>query len=137
MKVTRDVITDLLPLYFSGEASEDTRALVGEFFRQDPEFEELARAQSHLGILETHHSMDNQEKETLMRIKKILRLRSILFGVALFCTLSPFFFSFGNDEGLQWWMLRDAPQFAAALGIAAVIVWTAYAWTFRTLRDSD
>ena len=31
MKVTRDVVTDLLPLYLAGDASEDTRALVEKF----------------------------------------------------------------------------------------------------------
>jgi len=37
MKVTRDVITDLWAVYESGEASADTRALVEEFLREDPE----------------------------------------------------------------------------------------------------
>ena len=31
MKITRDVIYDLLPGYFAGEVSADTRALVDEF----------------------------------------------------------------------------------------------------------
>jgi hypothetical protein len=43
MSVTRDVVTDLLPVYFSGEASEDTRRLVEEYFRGTPEFERVAR----------------------------------------------------------------------------------------------
>ena len=38
MNVTRDVIYDLLPGYFSGDISPDTRTLVEEFLRQDPEF---------------------------------------------------------------------------------------------------
>jgi hypothetical protein len=36
MKVTREAITDLPPVYFSGEASADTRTLVEDYFRQDP-----------------------------------------------------------------------------------------------------
>ena len=44
MKITRDVVTDLLPLYESGEASPDTRALVEAYFRPDPDFEQLAKA---------------------------------------------------------------------------------------------
>lgn len=44
MKVTREVVKDLLPKYFSGEASEDTRRMVEEYFRQDPDFERAARA---------------------------------------------------------------------------------------------
>lgn len=43
MNVTRDVIYDLLPAYFSDDASADTRALVEEFFLTDPEFGRMAR----------------------------------------------------------------------------------------------
>ena len=41
MKITRDVITDLLPVYLSGEASADTKALVELFLKDDPEFAKL------------------------------------------------------------------------------------------------
>jgi hypothetical protein len=43
MNVTRDVIYDLLPAYFSGDASADTQALIEEFFVSDPEFGRMAR----------------------------------------------------------------------------------------------
>jgi anti-sigma factor RsiW len=42
MKVTRDVIYDLLPSYFAGDASQDTRALVEAYFETDPEFARMA-----------------------------------------------------------------------------------------------
>jgi anti-sigma factor RsiW len=42
MKVTRDVIYDLLPAYFAGDASDDTRALVEAYFESDPEFGRMA-----------------------------------------------------------------------------------------------
>jgi len=42
MKVTRDVIYDLLPSYFAGDASDDTRALVEAYFESDPEFGRMA-----------------------------------------------------------------------------------------------
>jgi hypothetical protein len=38
MTVTRDVVSDLWPLYTSGEASGDTRALVEAFLAGDPAF---------------------------------------------------------------------------------------------------
>ena len=44
MNVTRQVVTDLLPIYLSGEASGDTKALVEDYFRQDPDFERIARS---------------------------------------------------------------------------------------------
>ena len=42
MAVTRDVIVDLLPLYFSDEASPDSQALVKEHLDSDPELARLA-----------------------------------------------------------------------------------------------
>jgi hypothetical protein len=43
MTVTRDVIYDLLPAYFAGDVSADTRALVDEFCATDPEFGRMMR----------------------------------------------------------------------------------------------
>ena len=37
MKVTQNVIHDLLPVYLAGEASADTAVLVEEFLRLDPD----------------------------------------------------------------------------------------------------
>ena len=42
MNVTREVIYDLLPAYFAGDASSDTRALVEAYFETDPEFARMA-----------------------------------------------------------------------------------------------
>ena len=42
MKVTRDVIYDLLPAYFAGEVSGDSRALVEEFLETDVELRRMA-----------------------------------------------------------------------------------------------
>jgi hypothetical protein len=41
MEITRSVILDLLPLYQSGEASADTRAIVEEYLRRDPTLQRL------------------------------------------------------------------------------------------------
>jgi len=43
MKVTRDVILDLLPLYLAGEASEDTRRLVEAYLERDPGLAQMAQ----------------------------------------------------------------------------------------------
>src|SRR5262245_481556 len=45
MNVNRHVVTDLLPLYLSGEAHADTRSLVDEYLRGDPEFARLVEKQ--------------------------------------------------------------------------------------------
>jgi hypothetical protein len=43
MKVTRDVIYDLLPSYFAGDASPDSCALIEAYFETDPEFARMAQ----------------------------------------------------------------------------------------------
>ena len=43
MEITRNVILDLMPLYLANEVSEDTRALVEEYLKKDPQLEKVAR----------------------------------------------------------------------------------------------
>jgi len=43
MTVSREVILDLLPLYYSGEASPDTRTLIEEHLDHDPDLARLAK----------------------------------------------------------------------------------------------
>ena len=50
MRITRNVITDLLPLYTAGEASEDTVSLVREYLEKDPELAEMAREAEETGL---------------------------------------------------------------------------------------
>jgi hypothetical protein len=52
MKVTRDVIIDLLPLYVAGEVSEDTRKLVEGFLDQDEDLKRLAECAQKTGLKE-------------------------------------------------------------------------------------
>jgi len=43
VKITRNVILDLLPLYLAGEVSADTRTLVREYLETDPELAEIGK----------------------------------------------------------------------------------------------
>jgi anti-sigma factor RsiW len=72
MNVTREVIYDLLPAYFSGEASADTRAIVDEFFATDPEFARMAkRFQAAIG----RSSPADAERDTFRRTRARVGLR--------------------------------------------------------------
>jgi len=51
-EITQELIMDLLPVYFSGEASEQTREAVETYFAENPGFEKLAR-RMHAKILES------------------------------------------------------------------------------------
>jgi hypothetical protein len=102
MNITREVVTDLLPIYFSGEASSDTKSLVEEYFRDNPDFERMARSAGT--PLETLRSAapvaagSEKEKRDLESVRCGLDRRKWLFGLSLFLTLSPLFFYFTHGH---------------------------------------
>src|SRR5262249_13648166 len=138
MIVTREVVTDLLPVYFSGEASEDTKALVEDYFHQDPDFERIAR--SAATPLETLQRLrpapipagPEKEKRDLESIRWGLRRRQWLFAGSLFFTLFPlssyFTFTHGHLVSLT---VRDALWNTAFHWSLAVPFWFLY---FARLR---
>ena len=97
MNVTREVIYDLLPAYFAGDASPDTRALVEEFFATDPEFGRMA-ARFQTAAERARHSGApsadaDHERRSFSRVRARLGLRyaalmwgagaAMAFGIAL------------------------------------------------------
>ena len=104
MNVTREVVTDLLPVYFSGEASGDTKVLVEDYFRQDPDFERIARsAATPLEALRAATPIaagPEKEKRDLESVRWGLRRRQWLFAGSLFFTLFPlsYYFTFTNGH---------------------------------------
>jgi len=134
MNVTRAVVTDLLPIYFSNEASEDTKVLVEEYFRQDHDFERIAR--SAATPLETLRAAapipagPEKEKRDLESVFGGLRRRRVLFGVSMFLTLAPLSVHFTNGHIVSL-MVRDAPWEAAFCWSLALFFWFLY---FARLR---
>lgn len=133
MNISQDVITDLLPLYFSGEASADSRALVDAFFRANPDFAKVARRSVKVEMPVTPGPEAVVEKKSLRRVSRILRVRSTLLGLALFCTLLPFTVLV-RDGDVDFFMLRDHTSFAVFIGVAAGFFWGAYFRTHWALR---
>jgi hypothetical protein len=74
MNITREIISDLWPVYASGDASADTRALIDEFLERDPEFARILRARDDESLL-GHHvpklPMDSEAK-ALRKTKRLL-----------------------------------------------------------------
>jgi anti-sigma factor RsiW len=142
MKITRDVITDLLPAYEDHEASADTRALVEEFLAQDPAFardldasrrQDFSRQPPATGLPMTV-SPDHAQR-TLAQTKAMIARRTWLFAIALTCTLVPLSLSF--DAGhITWMMVRDVPRVAALYWTAGALCWGALALTNRRLRTT-
>lgn len=129
MKVTRDVMNDLLPAYFSGEASKDTRTLVEEYFRENPEFERAARgsARSLETLQETVTVAPEAEKEKrdLEKVHKAMWRRKLIFGMALFFTLAPLAFVYSKGH-ITWVMFRNEPWNAGFYWTFGGFMWVAY-----------
>src|SRR5262249_27984343 len=88
MNVTREVVTDLLPIYFSSDASKDTKALVEDYFRENPDFERIARsAATPLEALRAAPPIaagSEKERRDLENVRCGLQRRKWFFGLSLF-----------------------------------------------------
>lgn len=137
MNVTREVITDLLPLYFSGEASADTVAMVDEFFRQDPEFAHLARRMSDVReklVREVPAPEAAMEKSTLKKTRDTVHTRNLWLGFAFAYTLVPLFCY--KNNGQWWFMIREKPEMAGMFFLFGSFCWVAYLFYYMKLRRS-
>ncbi len=132
MNVTRNVVNDLLPLYEAGEASEDSRALVEEFLRDNPE---VQREISERSALADSHATPplappdpNLERATLERTRRHIRIRNFLVGLAIALWIIPFImFSFGPD-GVRWILWRDNPLLAVLCIVASTLISAGQTW---------
>jgi len=130
MKVTRDVVNDLLPLYLADEASDDTRQLVEEFLRNDPELDgRIRRARIAVDTLHGAPSAGKDlELKTLHRTRRMLSLKSLVLGAAIFTSLVPF--SVSHDARGVRWLLVESPWMALLSVAVAVALWGVY-WNLR------
>jgi hypothetical protein len=138
MTISRNVILDLLPLYMAGEASEDTRALLEQYLRDNPGFAATVRERADkttalLASIDSPAPPPNHEKVTLERVRRFNRHRTQLLAFCIVGTLMPFAFAF-EDNSVRWMMLRDSPTQAAFFWMAALVCWIAYAAMGRRLR---
>jgi hypothetical protein len=91
MKITRDVINDLWPLYLDGAASADSRALVEEFLREDPTWKQtLQESTRDQGRLPAPAPQPDREIEMLNRLKKRALTKRIFFFGALIASAQAF-----------------------------------------------
>jgi hypothetical protein len=125
MTITESIITDLLPIYYSGDCSSDTKALVGEYLKSHPGIASASRAgttASGKGSL-PHPDFNRLEIASVRRTRRILKWRAALMGLAIFFSLAPFSFIITNHE--SFWLLRDAPVAAAVYGATGIVFWIA------------
>jgi hypothetical protein len=135
MKITRDVITDLLPVYQSGEASQDTRDLVEAYLKDDPEFARIVNAEQSSLPAENQPKLPKEnEMETLENTKKLLKQRTYYTAAGIFFTFTAFSFNF-ESNGVRWnW--HDSPIVAIVLFVVGIFFWIKYAQTNGKLKSS-
>ena len=72
MKLSENIIIDLLPLYFEGEGSKETRALVESYFEENPEFHDTMKNEFEQGILVGFPSeLDPEDKMLILKNTKL------------------------------------------------------------------
>jgi len=139
MKVTRDVVLDLLPLYLSGEASTDTRALIIEYLAQDPELAQRIRSEptSIFPQIAAASLPPDLEVRSLRRARALINVQKWLFGPAIALTAVSLAIVIKFDHGRLndvHFLMADYPLQIGAVAVLAALCWTGYYWVRRRLR---
>jgi len=96
MTITRKVIVDLLPLYTANELSEDSRRIVEDFLKTDPELAELVKKMAANGLRGSPPAPSSREAElrAFVQTKRIMLFRTVVWvlAVALLAAIAFFFF---------------------------------------------
>jgi hypothetical protein len=81
LDVTRDVVSDLWPLYRTGEASDDSRALVDAFLSEDSAFASTLEESEVLpGAMPSPRLSPDAERRLLDEARKRARTRLLIAG---------------------------------------------------------
>src|SRR3954454_5756004 len=136
MKVSREVILDLLPLYIADEASPETRALVEEYLKLDLELRsrvDIDRTNSLTTARVSETALPPEvELRSLRRTRSLLRWQRHMYGWALALSIV----SVGGVGFVQHghpvfhFFFRDYPQVFLPCALLAVSCWVNY-FTFR------
>jgi anti-sigma factor RsiW len=134
MKVTRDVVKDLLTVYAAGEASSDTRALVEDWLRSDTELARQVKQADRVTLPEVPALPPTLEKQALDRTRRHLRWRSVLLGFTIYVSTLPLSITFGRS-GYEGLLIDNWPERIVVVAIA-VALWVIYWRVSRRMRVS-
>jgi anti-sigma factor RsiW len=139
MKVARDVVLDLLPLYTAGEASPATRQLVEEYLASNPDLAEAAVVMG--SATETPLSLSavrlspQLELRSIERTRKLLKRQRRLFGIAVGLSVlaltSAVSIRRGHVESFRF-LIVDYPVVLLPVALAAAGCWIWYLATNRS-----
>jgi len=133
MKVTDDVMNDLLTLYLAGEASADTKALIESHARQNAAF--ASKLDGVLSPIRMPHSgpPSDLELRTLTETRRFILLRTVCWAGGIFFTLLPLVFTF-DERGVEFLVLGRHAGLMWSFWSIAVAAWTACYVMHRQVR---
>ncbi|VAW34576.1 hypothetical protein MNBD_CHLOROFLEXI01-4536 [hydrothermal vent metagenome] len=137
MKISRDVILDLLPVYLANEASDDTRALVEQFLVDDPALTKLVEQtdqEKWVGEIPVPLNKEHEMK-SFEKTKQLLFQQKLFLAIAVATTLMMIGVRGGSD-GVKW-LWADSPQIVGVILIVSGIFWTAFMTVSRILNRKD
>ena len=128
-KIPQHVILDLLPLYLADELSEETRDLIEEYLKNNPQLAKLAEQAKNAPSLQEIPAPLNKETEmkAYKKGRKLMIQHNVFLGLAVFTTFLSFpaFVSLRDEDPL-------APFYIAGV---AVIFWVAFFIVNRKIDD--
>jgi len=132
-KIPQHVILDLLPLYLAGEVSEETRYLIEEYLKTDPQLAILAEQAKHAPSLQEIPVpiTKETEMEALKKVKKMMLSvqHHVFLAVAVVAT-----FMVGISAVFLWDEPRG-PQAPYIFGGLALIFWIAFFWVNKRISE--
>jgi len=134
MKITEDVMNDVMPLYFANECTSDTKQIVEEYFLEHPEFEQQSRQKYKDPFAEKNipSLVHTEEVKTLRSTRRWMRVRSFVLAFAIFFSLCPF--SFYHTDDRSYFLFLEHPSEALIYVPFAVVFWGIYFGIKRKMR---
>lgn len=121
-KIPQSVIVDLLPLYLADEVSPETRTLIEEYLKNDPQLASLAQRARQAPDLQAIPAplKKETEMEALKKVRKLMVQHNLFLFLAVILTIMV---------GISYIFLWDEPRGAQApfvFGGIAAVFWIAF-----------
>jgi anti-sigma factor RsiW len=127
MKISDDVMNDLLTMYLAGDASADTKALVEAHARDDRAFAARLAAAATLSLpdMAPGRSKYDLELRALTETRQFIRLRTIFCAGGILFTALPLAFTFGH-AGVEFLILGRHPGLVWGFWSVAAAAWVSF-----------
>lgn len=137
MRMTDEVMNDLLTVYLAGEASADTKAFVEGHARQNAAFASKLAAAGAFSLPDVPQSkpLNDLELRTLAHTRQFIFLRTLFWASAWVFTLLPLTFM-DDGRGVRFVFLGHHPGLVWAFWSLAAASWTACYVMHRQVRQA-